>query len=108
MVHAVLSVPVCSAILRLATFFLCFYRIKALEVTNNKGFEPAMEWLLAHVDELDAGQSVPTADDSAATPNEAATPSEAATENTESSNAPDSADASESAGEVKSFKCDDW
>jgi len=74
---------------------------KALEVTNNKGFEPAMEWLLAHVDELDAAQSVPTADGSAATP------VEAAAEGHQPSTTADTATSDEAGEEAKSFKCDD-
>ncbi|XP_075161462.1 UBX domain-containing protein 1 [Haematobia irritans] len=54
----------------------------ALKVTNNKGVEPAMEWLLAHVDE-----SIPQPSSDAA-PNEPST-------------------SSQKTEVVKSFKCDD-
>lgn len=100
---------------------------KALEITNNKGFEPAMEWLLAHVEELDAGES---ATGSAATPAESAavggtsqgaaavgvTPEGAAAEGRTSAAAADNlssedaatGEASASGGDAKSLKCDEW
>lgn len=90
------------------------HRAKALEVTSNKGFEPAMEWLLAHVDELDAQIEVPPPPPIATTPSElaaeadtpsgianSATPQEAAGETSTSA-------AAATAGEAKSLKCDDW
>lgn len=63
-----------------------------------------MEWLLAHVDDLDASQSqsVPTADGSAATP------VEAAAESNEPSAAADAATSDAADGDAKSFKCNDW
>ncbi|GBO98424.1 UBX domain-containing protein 1 [Eumeta japonica] len=64
------------------------YGEKALAITNNKGVEPAMEWLLAHADdpEVDVAQVV----DSSA----------------ESSSAPVAGSSSDPA-QAKSFKCDE-
>lgn len=87
----------------LFVFFLC--STKALEVTNNKGFEPAMEWLLAHVDELDAAQ--PAAAVQADTPAESAAQADApaASDNPTS---PQGADGEAAGSEAKSLKCDEW
>ncbi|KYN06506.1 PREDICTED: UBX domain-containing protein 1 [Cyphomyrmex costatus] len=40
---------------------------KALEITGNKGVEPAMEWLLAHSDEVELGVPGPAVGESAPT-----------------------------------------
>lgn len=91
---------------------------KALEVTNNRGFEPAMEWLLAHVDELNAQTDAPVA--IATTPSElaaeadtpsgidnSATPQEAAGASSNIQQVATSTSAAPAA-EAKSLKCDDW
>lgn len=87
---------------------MCEYSAKALEVTNNKGFEPAMEWLLAHVDELNAagqGQSAQPAQPAANVAATAASSAESAQEPTDNEAATPESGA---AGEAKSLKCDDW
>ncbi|XP_011195795.2 UBX domain-containing protein 1 [Zeugodacus cucurbitae] len=63
----------------------------AIKITNNKGVEPAMEWLLAHADENIPAEALAT---------------EAETPKTES-DANDTDAASSSAAEAKSLKCDD-
>lgn len=66
---------------------------RALAVTNNKGVEPAMEWLLAHADEPDdlgRGQVVGSSADPASAPA-----------------ASTSAEPPAAAQVAKSFKCDD-
>ncbi|KAH8338247.1 hypothetical protein KR074_009963 [Drosophila pseudoananassae] len=74
----------------------------ALQVTSNKGVEPAMEWLLAHGDE-----EIP------ATPNSGETPASAEIRQTSGEDAaaatPSSSGAEASAGSpvAKSLKCDD-
>ncbi|XP_013149199.1 PREDICTED: UBX domain-containing protein 1 [Papilio polytes] len=70
---------------------------KALAVTNYKGVEPAMEWLLAHADEPDLG-SGQTIGGNSSTDVEA-TPS--------ASSAPASEPASDDSSVAKSFKCDE-
>ncbi|XP_013196678.2 UBX domain-containing protein 1 [Amyelois transitella] len=65
---------------------------KALEVTNYKGVEPAMEWLLAHADDpaMETGHTIASS---------AAASSSITAETTTSS--------SETQAEAKSFKCDE-
>ncbi|XP_017299956.2 UBX domain-containing protein 1-B-like [Diaphorina citri] len=72
------------------------YRNEALSKTGNKGCEQAMEWLLAHADELESGSS----SQSSATP---------VTQNTEgASQTEDKSEASTADGaEAKSIKCED-
>ncbi|XP_017299954.1 UBX domain-containing protein 1-like [Diaphorina citri] len=69
---------------------------EALSKTGNKGCEQAMEWLLAHADELESGSS----SQSSATP---------VTQNTEgASQTEDKSEASTADGaEAKSIKCED-
>lgn len=64
---------------------------KALSVTGNKGCEQAMEWLLAHSDELDSGNS--------SSNQAAATPASQSEDKTNTEEAP--------AEEAKSIKCED-
>lgn len=88
--------------------FFFLWSTKALEVTNNKGFEPAMEWLLAHVDELDAAQPAAVQAD---TPAESAAQADApaATDNpTSPQGAAPGADGEAAGSEAKSLKCDEW
>ncbi|CAG4949376.1 unnamed protein product [Colias eurytheme] len=79
---------------------------KALAVTNYKGVEPAMEWLLAHADEIDVGPGQTIAGSSnvsevtPAAPAPAASAAASSTESTE----PQTAGAEV---EAKSFKCED-
>ncbi|CAG9119543.1 unnamed protein product [Plutella xylostella] len=77
---------------------------KALAVTNNKGVEPAMEWLLAHADDplVEAGHTLGSSSSSGSAATAAA--SAAAEEPAPSSSAepPAAPDA-----EAKSLKCDD-
>lgn len=78
-------------------YFQCSER--ALALTNNKGVEPAMEWLIAHSDEMEPApvENLPPSTASAppAEPLEV-TPTE------------DGATSSEPAQVAKSLKCDDW
>ncbi|XP_067645136.1 UBX domain-containing protein 1 [Eurosta solidaginis] len=67
----------------------------AIKVTNNKGVEPAMEWLLAHADEEIPTESAPAA---ASADNTASV-----VENTENSTDPTTS----TGAEAKSLKCDD-
>lgn len=71
---------------------------KALAVTNYKGVEPAMEWLLAHADDpaMDTGATIGTSSSMEAAPAPVA-------ESSTSSQTPASA---EPEPEAKSFKCD--
>lgn len=73
--------------------FLC--RQKALNVTGDKGVEPAMEWLLAHSDDL-TPECV--ADSTNSTDSNVAAEASAST----------STGTIETTAEVKSFKCEDW
>lgn len=68
-------------------------RAKALEVTNYKGVEPAMEWLLAHADDpaIDAGHTIG---------------SNSTTEDGGASQ-PQSSSSTETVPEAKSLKCED-
>ncbi|CAH0406812.1 unnamed protein product [Chilo suppressalis] len=70
---------------------------KALAITNYKGVEPAMEWLLAHADDpqMETGQTLGGSTTATATVPEAAPAPAATTAETES------------AEEAKSFKCDE-
>lgn len=74
--------------------------VKALEVTNYKGVEPAMEWLLAHADDpaMDAGHTIGSSSSSEAVPAAAAPVPEPSTTSKEPAESEDA--------EVKSFKCD--
>lgn len=72
---------------------------KALAVTNYKGVEPAMEWLLAHADEPDLSQEYIISGNSSIAP-EPATADPVAAEPAASSSA-------SSEQEAKSFKCDE-
>lgn len=65
---------------------------RALEVTGNQGVEPAMEWLLAHGDELNQGSSTSTPTNQNLSLGEASAPVE---------------DSTEQAAEAKSLKCND-
>ncbi|XP_038214906.1 UBX domain-containing protein 1-B [Zerene cesonia] len=71
---------------------------KALAVTNYKGVEPAMEWLLAHADEIDVGPGQTIAG-SSNVPEATPAPS---TESSETQTASAGAEV-----EAKSFKCED-
>ncbi|CAB3222635.1 unnamed protein product [Arctia plantaginis] len=73
---------------------------KALAVTNYKGVEPAMEWLLAHADDpaIDAGHTIGSSSSAEPTSAPAAAP--------ESSSSTQEK-AEDEAAEVKSFKCDE-
>ncbi|CAB0006230.1 unnamed protein product [Nesidiocoris tenuis] len=76
---------------------------RALEVTGNQGVEPAMEWLLAHGDELNAGSSGMSTGRKLT---EDSTPAE----NSSSTGVPEgelAASSSEPAAEAKSLKCDE-
>ncbi|KAH8380372.1 hypothetical protein KR009_010256 [Drosophila setifemur] len=77
----------------------------ALQVTSNKGVEPAMEWLLAHGDE-EIPSNTNSAESTASEPNRPASgeDSAAATAAAPSSSAGEAADGSPVA---KSLKCDD-
>lgn len=70
-----------------------------MDYTNNKGVEPAMEWLLAHSDDAEPAPSVVST-------------SSQVTESTENDNVNQSSDAASSssdpAPEAKSLKCDEW
>uniref|UniRef100_A0A182LZJ0 UBX domain-containing protein n=1 Tax=Anopheles culicifacies TaxID=139723 RepID=A0A182LZJ0_9DIPT len=68
---------------------------RALEVTNNKGVEQAMEWLLAHADEPLPPASAPVGDSSSST----------AAETTEDTSAGGSTE--EQPAVAKSLKCDE-
>lgn len=76
-----------------------FFRQKALTVTNNKGVEPAMEWLLAHADEVDVAPECVSADSSTNT-------NEQTLSNND--NGASSSSSSDPMPEVKSFKCEEW
>lgn len=56
------------------TLSLYVYRERALAVTNNKGVEPAMEWLLAHSQDDEPTGAPPAAVAGSAQPTEAAEP----------------------------------
>lgn len=78
--------------------FLFDYSEKALAVTNFKGVEPAMEWLLAHADEPLVESTGQTIGSSSAAPVPATS---------EPSTAEAVPDTTEPAAEAKSFKCDE-
>ncbi|CAK1540740.1 unnamed protein product [Leptosia nina] len=79
---------------------------KALAVTNYKGVEPAMEWLLAHADEMDASAGQ-TLGSSSNVPVAAGAPVSEPAANV-AATPPSSSEANpESAAEAKSFKCED-
>lgn len=73
----------------LVMFVFQCYRERALAITNHKGVEPAMEWLLAHADEPDPspGQTVGSSADA--------------------SSVPAASSSSEPPAEAKSLKCDE-
>lgn len=75
----------------------------ALTFTNNKGVEPAMEWLLAHSDESEVAPSVVSTTGTAGTssayePTESGEGTSAEAESNEAAAVP----------EAKSLKCDEW
>lgn len=83
-------------VVRLRFMFLKLFsgfREKALAVTNYKGVEPAMEWLLAHADDpaMDAGHTIG---------------SSSSTEDVGITQ-PQSSSSSETVPEAKSLKCED-
>lgn len=83
--------------------FKLFRSQKALTFTNNKGVEPAMEWLLAHSDENELVPSVVSTTDTAGT-SSSSTPiasEDGPAADVESNEA-------DAAPEAKSFKCDEW
>lgn len=68
-------------------------------MTGDKGVEPAMEWLIAHCDEMEP------------TPTENPPPSTASApsaESVEESVQAEGASSTEPAQEAKSLKCDEW
>lgn len=71
-----------------------------MAVTNYKGVEPAMEWLLAHADDpaIDSGHTIGSSSSAAPAPT-------AVTEPESSSSAQEKPDGE--AAEAKSFKCDE-
>lgn len=81
------------------------YREKALAVTNYKGVEPAMEWLLAHAEEMDAGPVQTLGGATVASDSSVAAPSTAPEASTSSSESAQPAAGAEV--EAKSFKCED-
>lgn len=84
-----------------------FHSSRALEVTNNKGVEPAMEWLLAHIDDAivtsPAGVGASTSSDAIHAAGAAASPSASVDSGTETLVL--KPDASEEV--AKSIKCND-
>jgi UBX domain-containing protein 1/4 len=73
---------------------------RALEVTNNKGVEPAMEWLIAHADEEIIVTPAPSSVIATPTDNNATPPEDSATSSATPDNPADDALA-------KSIKCDE-
>lgn len=87
--------------------FLNSHRQKALDVTNGKGVEPAMEWLLAH---SDASEVAPPQAASNVSSGSTANDDAGAAGGTDGDGADTSAcsSTSELTPEVKSFKCEEW
>ncbi|CAF4894069.1 unnamed protein product [Pieris macdunnoughi] len=78
---------------------------KALAVTNYKGVEPAMEWLLAHAEEMDAGTGHTVGGAAASAEITIPTPS-TATETVPASSS-ETTSTADAEVEAKSFKCED-
>lgn len=76
-------------------------RQKALNVTGNRGVEPAMEWLFAHSDDVEIAPECVSADSTNAT--ESTSSSDMGAEGGASSSS-----TNDSMQEVKSFKCEEW
>lgn len=79
-----------------------FKRQKALDVTGNKGVEPAMEWLLAHSDDTEVAPPQATPNVSGANDDAGAAGASAP------ASASTCSSTSEPTPEVKSFKCEEW
>lgn len=86
------------------------YSKKALQFTNNKGVEPAMEWLLAHCDDAEVAPEPSVSTNSPAAETAQSTSSTVDPEAGEgNSNQPsDSTTGNDEAPEAKSLKCDEW
>lgn len=77
-----------------------------MEVTNNKGVEPAMEWLLAHAGDMNATTERVIADST--NTNEQSTIDGGVGSEIAADGVSGGSDSASTSGEVKSLKCEEW
>lgn len=77
-----------------------------MEVTNNKGVEPAMEWLLAHAGDMNAVTERVIADSTNTT--EQSTTDGGVGGESAADDVSGGSDSASTSAEVKSLKCEEW